>query len=71
MTSNIFSTVPFPVVNAFKTAGTYKKGVCVACATINSYYLHTNIYTYVYIFIPPYVTLNARDWSKSVDYIEA
>ena len=22
---------------------------------------------YIYIFIPPYVTFNARDWSKSVD----
>ena len=24
-------------------------------------------YVYLYIFIPPYVTFNARDWSKSED----
>ena len=27
----------------------------------------SEIYIYIYIFIPPYVTFNARDWSKSVD----
>ena len=25
------------------------------------------IYIYIYLFTPPYVTFNARDWSKRVD----
>ena len=45
--------VPFPVVTVFKTAGTYKKGLCVACATIKLYYL--NKYTFICIYI--YTTL--------------
>ena len=35
--------------------------------TLNRSSMENAIRIHIYIFIPPYVTFNARDWSKSVD----